>query len=207
MSEPASTTAHPKPAASTAGKGEPPKPARRGRFRDTLSLLLLLAASGGVAAAAAPAVLRAAGLGGPEPDTSPHDAERLKLPQPPAGSPAHPIFAPDDEDDDEPRMTELERRYPDGMWPGRRTQEERDRDRELFPGLAAPDGGSHRTGLARRPLRLLEDPLPGASALAVIRAGEPVQVLKETGDWALVRYRGGEGAITGWVRKSEIAVR
>jgi hypothetical protein len=133
---------------------------------------------------------------------------RLKLPMLPPGAEENPIFAPDDEDEegDEPRLTQLERDYPEGMWPGRRSAEDRAREREIF---GAPPGGAAelKTGRALGPLELFEDPLPGASVVAIVARGTALQIVREVGDWVFIKYRGSGEPITGWVPKSEISVR
>jgi hypothetical protein len=171
-------------------------------------VLLLGASLAAVAAAAMPSLLRAAGLGAPPAENEWRGADHLKLPTAPLGAPGNPIVAPgdEDEDQDEPHLTQLEREYPEGMWPGRRTPEERELDRKIFgdpPGASAKLKAAH----AIAPLRLLKDPVPGARMVAMIAKDRPVQIIREVGDWALIEFRGGGEPITGWVQKSEISVR
>jgi Bacterial SH3 domain len=188
---------------------EAPRKRRAQRWTDTAAVLLTCVSVAAVIAAAMPALLRAAGLGAPPEDTSRHDADRLKLPTPPPGAAGNPIFAPDDEDDeegDEPHLTQLEREYPEGLWPGRRSAEDRAREREIF---GAPPGGaaSAKTGRALGPLKLFKDPLPGAGVVAIVARGTALQIVHEVGDWVFIKYRGGGEPVTGWVQKSEISVR
>lgn len=185
---------------------EAPRKRRAQRWTDTAAVLLLCASVAAVLAAAMPALLRAAGLGAPPEDTARYHGRRLELPTPPHGAEETPIFAPGEEDDDEPRLTQLERDFPEGMWPGRRSAEDRAREREIFgapPGSAAP----LRTGRALGPLKLFKDPLPGAGIVAIVARGAALQIVREAGDWVFIKYRGSGEPITGWVPKSEISVQ
>src|SRR5262249_14057441 len=142
-----------------------PKPRRRGRWTDRLTGMLLLLGGGVVVVTASPALLRAGGLLPSRIDGAPHDAGRLQRPHPPAAAPrATP--GPDDEDEGEPLITGLEREYPDGMWPGRRSAEDRARERAIF-GESEAHGG--RRGVTRRPIKLREDPGGEGSVQAMIR--------------------------------------
>lgn len=183
-----------------------PRTRRAQRWTDTAAVLLLGASVAAVLVTASPALLRAAGLVAPAEDTAPHEEGRLKLPTPPLGAPGNPLLAPGDDDDDEPHLTQLERDFPEGMWPGRRSAEDRARDEAIF---GAPPGGtaSAKAGLALGPLKLFEDPLPGAGVVAMIAKGTTVQIVREVGAWVLITYRGSGEPITGWVQKSEISVR
>ena len=185
---------------------EAPRKRRAQRWTDTAAVLLLCASVAAVLAAAMPALLRAAGLGAPPEDPARYHGRRLELPTPPHGAEETPIFAPGEEDDDEPRLTQLERDFPEGMWPGRRSAEDRAREREIFgapPGSAAP----LRTGRALGPLKLFKDPLPGAGIVAIVARGAALQIVREAGDWVFIKYRGSGEPITGWVPKSEISVQ
>jgi hypothetical protein len=186
---------------------EAPRKRRAQRWTDTAAVLLLCASVAAVLAAAMPALLRAAGLGAPPEATARHDFDRVALPTLPHGAAEeNPIFAPDEEDDDEPRLTQLERDFPEGMWPGRRSAADRALEREIFgapPGSAAP----LRTGHALGPLKLFKDPLPGAGIVAIVARGTALQIVREVGDWVFIKYRGSGEPITGWVPKSEITVR
>jgi len=187
---------------------EAPRKRRARRWTDTAAVLLLGVSVAAVLVTASPALLRAAGIVAPTEDTGPHEEGRLKLPTPPPGAPGNPIIAPGDEDDEdnEPRLTQLERDYPEGMWPGRKSAEDRAREKSIFE---APPGSAlgSKAGLALGPLKLFEDPLPGAGVVAMIAKGTTVQIVREVGAWALVKYRGSGEPITGWVQKSEISVR
>ena len=186
---------------------EAPRKRRAQRWTDTAATLLLGVSVAAVLVSASPALLRAAGVVGPADDTTPHDEGHLKLPTPPLGAPGNPIIAPGDEDDeDEPHLTQLERDYPEGMWPGRRSAEDRAREKAIF---GAPPGSAAgtKTGLALGPLKLFEDPLPGAGIVAMVAKGTTVQIVREVGAWVLITYRGSGDPITGWVQKSEISVR
>lgn len=187
---------------------EAPRKRRPQRWTDTGAVLLVCASVAAVIAAAMPSLLRAAGLGIPD-DAGRRDADHLRLPTPPPGAPGNPIVAPGDDDEDEidePRLTQLERDFAEGLLPGRRTAEERARDAEIF---GAPPGGAAKLKGARAsgPLRLFKDPLPGASVVAIVARGTAIQIVREVGDWALIKYQGSGEPITGWVQKSEISVR
>jgi hypothetical protein len=187
---------------------EAPRTRRARRWTDTAALLLLGVSLAAVLATASPALLRAAGIIVPVDDTVPHEEGRLKLPTPPPGAPGNPILKPGDEDDedDEPHLTQLERDYPEGLWPGRKSAEDRARERAIFG--APPDSAAgSKTALALGPLKLFEDPVPGAGVVALIAKGTSVQIVREVGAWALIKYRGSGTPITGWVQKSEISVR
>jgi hypothetical protein len=170
--------------------------------------LLVGASLAAVLAAAMPSLLRAAGFGAPRDEAEFRGIDHLKLPTAPLGAPGNPIVAPRDEDDedDEPHLTQLERDYPDGMWPGRRSAEDRERDRKIFGALPG-SAGSPKSARALGPLKLFKDPLPGAGIVAMVAKDTPVQILREVGDWVFIRYRGSGDPITGWVQKSEISVR
>ena len=205
MSEPS------QPAVASAAPGalpEAPRKRRAHRWTDTGVVLLLGASLAAVLAAAMPSLLRAAGFGAPSEETSFRGADHLKLPTAPLGSPGNPIVAPgdDDEDDEEPHLTQLERDYPEGMWPGRRSPEDRERDRKIF-GEPPGAGAKLRAARTRGPLKLLKDPAPGAGIVAMVAKDTPVQIVREVGDWALIKYRGAGDPIVGWVQKSEISVR
>lgn len=205
MSEPSQPAV---PSATSRSLPEAPRKRRAQRWTDTAVVLLLGASLAAVLAAAMPSLLRAAGLGAPPEETEWRGADHLKLPTAPFGAPGNPIVAPgdDEDDDDAPHLTQLERDYPEGMWPGRRSPEDRERDRKIFgdpPGAAAKLKAAHTLG----PLKLFEEPLPGASIVAMVAKDTPVQIVREVGDWALIRYLGTGDPIVGWVQKSEISVR
>lgn len=187
---------------------EAPRKRRAQRWTDTAAVLLLCASVASVLAAATPALLRVAGLGAPAEDPGRSDVDHLKLPTPPLGAPGNPIVAPGDEgdEDDEPHLTQLERDYPEGMWPGRRSAEDREREKKIF-GAPPTSAAAPRTGRALGPLKLFEDPRPGAGIVAMVAPGTAVQIIRDGGDWILIKYRGSGDPIIGWVQKSEISVR
>ena len=205
MSEP-SQSAVPSPASRSLP--EAPRKRRATRWTDTGVVLLLGASLAAVLAAAMPSLLRAAGLGAPREETEWRGTDHLKLPTAPLGAPGNPIVVPGDEDDDddEPHLTQLERDFPEGMWPGRRSPEDRARERKIF---GAPPGSSATPKAARAigPLRLFKDPRSGAGIVAIVAKDTAVQIVREVGDWALIKYRGTGDPITGWVQKSELSVR
>ncbi|MEP7121240.1 MAG: SH3 domain-containing protein [Byssovorax sp.] len=187
-----------------------PRKRRAQRWTDTAVVLLLGASLAAVLAAALPSLLRAAGLGAPSEETEWRGTDHLKLPTAPLGAPGNPIVAPGDDDDegDEPLVTQLERDYPDGMWPGRRTPEDRERERKIFgerPGAGAPS--TLKAGRTLAPLKLFKDPIAGAEIVAMVAANTPVQIVREVGDWVLIKFRGTGDPILGWVQKREISVR
>jgi hypothetical protein len=186
---------------------EAPRKRRAQRWTDTGVVLILGASIAAVLAAAMPSLLRAAGFGASRDEAEYRGADHLKLRTAPPGAPDNPIVAPDDdEDEEEPHLTQLERDYPEGMWPGRRSAEDRERDRKIF---GAPPGsaGTPKTAHALGPLKLFQDPLPGSGVVAMLAKDTTVQIVREVGDWAFIKYRGTGDPITGWVPKSEISVR
>lgn len=217
----------PPPAQQDSSPGAPT--ARRPRrWVDTLTALLVCVAVGIIAFTLAPEVLRASGVGGPGHEVGSHPGGRITLLPHGGETPSHPLFGPDDDDEDEPRKTELERLYPEGMWPGRRSPEERRRDQEIFPKPGAPrdapeQGGPRvherggppagagearaRFGVVRRRITLVDDPVGAGRELGHVDSGKLVMVIKEVGDFALVAYSGDDGVLMGWTKKSEIAVR
>lgn len=205
MSEP-TQPAVPSPASGSLPKA--PRKRRAQRWTDTGAVLLVGASLAAVLAVAMPSLLRAAGFGAPRDDSELRGADHLKLPTAPLGAPGNPIVAPgdDDEDEEEPRLTQLERDYPEGMWPGRRSPEDRERDRKIF---GEPPGAKTKLKAARTlgPLKLFKDPVAGASIVAMVGKDTPVQIVREVGDWALVQFSGAGDPIIGWVQKSEISVR
>jgi hypothetical protein len=82
-----------------------------------------------------------------------------------------------------------------------------DPDHDLDPEEAQaqlPDG---RIGLARGPLTLHDKPAPTARPLGDVKAGELVMIMRESGDWVYVVHGGEDRMVSGWAKKSEIAVR
>jgi hypothetical protein len=190
-------------------------PRRPVRWLDRLSALLLCLAAGAAMAAATPPLLRAAGAGEvmpaltmglrqAEPGSAPYPAPpRPEIahgrapPVPPSRTRAsddHVIFAPDDDD---PRLTELEHMYPDGMWPGQHPAE---------PRSSAGSATNARVGHALAPLGVHERPDAAASIAGWVPAGGKVIVVREAGTWALVAAQGLDGGIHGWVPRGAITV-
>lgn len=195
------------------GAKAPSAPKQRPRFRlmDALTVLLLSLAVAGSLAAAGPALLRVAGVGSPPNLVGSIGAGRLA----PAEHPPVPrtFFAPPDEDEDEPRVTELERMYPDGMWPGRNGRDPKPSARGRDPsggdahGKIPALGKTTRLGLTQKPLTLFDSPGENGDVLGAVKAGELVMIVREVGDWALVVYEGADDVLMGWLKKSGIAIR
>jgi uncharacterized protein YgiM (DUF1202 family) len=57
------------------------------------------------------------------------------------------------------------------------------------------------------PLVLREKPATNAEVVGRVNAGELVLVPFVSGEWALVQYGTPGGVVSGWAKKSEIAVR
>jgi hypothetical protein len=117
----------------------------------------------------------------------------------------HPRFAPDD---GEPHETDLERLYPDGMWPGRPP-----RDGRSAPGPrpapgedpAAPRTNA-RPGRARTSVVVRETGEITGRVKGRVQPGERVMVVAEHAGWVLIIHEG-EGAVTmGWTEASGIAL-
>jgi hypothetical protein len=179
------------------------------RWLDVLSSGVLLVACAVVTVEALPALVRAAGVGGPAPLLARAPSPREL--QHPAPAVHHGFaFQQDDEDERDP-IDDLDRLYPGerpGMFP------------HAAPGaLAHPGGadddthsvgkierGKSQLGLAKKALTLTEEP-GGSGVAGEVKAGELVMVVKETGEWALVAHEGGGTLEMGWVRKSELAIR
>jgi hypothetical protein len=177
--------------------------ARPARWLDRLSLAFVVLGVAGVAGAAAPSLLRAAGRErtSVDPGSSvepPHPSVAPTSPRSPNYAfDDHPRFAPDDDD---PHVTELERLYPDGMWPGHRDPP-RDDDRS-----GSSDAPSRpRTARARSALIVHEHANAAAPTTGLVPPGAKIMVLGEVEGWALVLYRRPEGVIVGWARRSGIA--
>ncbi len=179
----------------------PPKPTPARRWIDRLTGILLLVAAGGTVRAAAPALMNAAGLGiasreGPEEPVMP-------MPRPTADmvirNPHRPLPDPGEEEEQEPRVTELERLYPDAPWPGRHRRPKADDDDTVQMDMATT-----RIGMAKQPLELRQSPESDAATIGKLDKGQSAVVLKERGDWVFL-MRGADKA--GWAKKSEIAIR
>jgi hypothetical protein len=178
----------------------PPATARRARWMDRITALLLCIGTGGALAGAEPSIARALAEEPPDDDapTTPH----VRLPTPPIASPSrlsasdeNPRFAPDD---DAPHLTELERMYPDGMWPGQH--------RDPSPALTTPTS-TLRHGRASTALTLRESAEPTASVIGLVPAGTALTLRGEMGEWALVVLRGPDGAtLFGWTARAGITI-
>jgi hypothetical protein len=205
MSDPAPK---PPPSPATSPATAPAGPTRRrSPWLDRLTALVLLAATGAAVLAAAPALLQVAGLG-PGPGLTAHGG-RAATPRAGAepSSREHPFTFAVPDDDDDPHLTELERLYPDGMWPGQRP----DRHAPAAePGTtieeSRPGPDRRRVGLVRHPITLRSDPGARGVVLGQVQAGEQVMIVKEVGEWVLVVHTG-KTVEMGWAKKSEIAVR
>jgi Bacterial SH3 domain len=168
----------------------PKRAARPARWLDRLSVLLLVAASAAVIAVATPAILRAAGLelvlrADPRAvaSVSPHRA-----PPPVARPPAPPV-------DDAPRLTELERLYPDGMWPGQQGA----RDTREEPAATNP-----KSGHTLSPITLREHADPSAKVVGQVPAGVRLMMVRESGEWVMVVFQGPDGLLVGWAKRDAL---
>ncbi len=192
------------------------------RLTDTATTALLLIAAGGLLVPLLPMLQRAMDPAPPRAAFGMAHTDHHRPVATPGEAPAHPSWPLEDED--EPSMTELERLYPDGMWPGRKdtppnanddaNERENEREREIFGGgskRAGQDdqGSSARPamGLVRRTIKLVTNPKDPSEVTGNLKAGELVMILKETDGWLLVASSSTEGVVMGWVKKSEIAVR
>jgi hypothetical protein len=206
------------PAAS--GRHAETRPPGRARALNLVSIAAIATAIGLVAVAAVPAWIK----------TSPTVVSVDDMPAPltfrapglPPPSP-HPSFA---DDDDGPEL--------EGLPPSphvRSRRGDRSAAPDLPPGLpggpeslADPMGGEPRPevvqidrdsqpriGTARRAAALLAEPGDAARILGRVRANEQLMIVKEKGDWVFVLHGGlgaGAGEMgTGWLKKSEIAIR
>ena len=193
----------------------PPAPARRARWMDGLTVLLLCLGAGGAMVGAEPSIARALA---PDPPAEVEAPSRSR-PHPQAAHPLpgsttsatdeDPRFAPDD---DEPHLTELERMYPDGMWPGQHRSSPRGTPSPpmgALPPSPQPEAPATnaRKGHARTALTLRESTEPSARVTGQAPAGSALSVLGESGEWALVVLRGPDGAsLFGWTRRAAITV-
>lgn len=190
------------------------------RWLNRLSGVLLVIAVGSTLGALAPGLRLAAGSGSAALEEGAQPRPMFALPGSADPSPL-PKFA-DDDDEDEPHLTELERMYPDGMWPGQKHRGSRRGADSAGDSPAARHGGAPsanedtdrggptgaRKAFALAPLELRLKPEDGAPTTgAVIRAGEIVMILKEAGAFSLVLYNGTGDVQMGWVKRDEVAVR
>jgi hypothetical protein len=172
--------------AGAATTAAPPEGApRRARWMDATTVVLLLVGVFVVLLTAAEPVLRAAGLGaGPA-----RDDEGVTL------------LAPDPHGAPDPRDIDLHQRgVEDALRHPPAAKDDAD---------SPPSGATRlqRFGVVRRRVSILEQPVPGARSLGDVEPGELVGVVREVGDFALVVHSGEDGALMGWAKKSEIAVR
>ena len=199
MSDPAPPPADPPPPGAATAAG-------RARWIGGLTALLLCVGVGGALVGAAPSIARAL-ADDPAPDdppTRPRPPHVVHLDGPaPPGAPRsvtsasddNPRFAPDDE---EPHLTELERMYPDGMWPGQHRPPPR--------GTAGPATNA-RPGHARTALTLRESSEPTAKVTGQVQAGAALSVVGEAGEWALVVLRAPDGAgLFGWTQRAAVSI-
>jgi hypothetical protein len=110
------------------------------------------------------------------------------------GSDENPRFAPDD---DEPRVTDLERLYPDGMWPGRRGAPPKDD--------AAPRSNA-RAGHIRAPAMVRETSEVTGRVTGRLAAGERVMVVAERAGWLLVVHQAPSAVTMGWTEASGVTI-
>ena len=158
----------------------PPGAKRRARWMDVATVVLLLVGVSAVLFAAAEPLLRAAGVGA---GRARDEDEGVTL------------FAPDPHDRDlHWRGAEGARQHPPVA----------EADDEAPPGSATR---LRRFGVVRHRVSILEQPAIGARSLGDVEPGELVGVVREVGDFALVVHSGEDGALMGWAKKSEIAVR
>lgn len=174
-----------KPPSLSASAGEattaasPPSAPRRARWVDAATVVLLLIGVSAVFFAAAEPLLRAAGIGAGHA----HEDEGVTL------------FAPDPHDRD---------LHGQGAEGARRHPPVAEEDDEAPPTSAKR---LQRFGVVRHRVSILEQPAAGARSLGDVGPGELVGVVREVGDFALVVHSGEDGALMGWAKKSEIAVR
>jgi hypothetical protein len=216
MSDPAPTAPAPQPAEGSpapAARPRPPSP-RPARWLDRLTSFLLAIGAGVALLAAAPSLLRASGmdlrgLEAPIADPAPPTAPGAEGPVEPKGSISFsdrpPRFAPPD---DPPHLTELEKMYPDGMWPGQGTHAETPAGgaRRKDPKDPAGPTTNARLGHARARLPLREKPEAASPATGELKAGDSVIVVREAGDWSLVVSNGGSEVHMGWAKRADVAV-
>jgi hypothetical protein len=218
MSAPETPAAARGPAAPAA---EPPGQARA---LNLVSIGAIAAALALVAVAAVPAWIK----------TSPTVVSVNDMPMPPnfradglPPLPQHPSFVTDEDDErpdlglpGEPRPRSRSRSndrsqppdLPPGLPGGPETMVEPLHQGEPRPQVVQMDrGAAPRYGTTRRAAPLLAEPGDATHILGQVRANERVVIVKEQGEWAFVFHGGlesGAGEMgTGWLKKSEIAIR
>jgi hypothetical protein len=80
------------------------------------------------------------------------------------------------------------------MWPGQRPREP-----------AAPSTKA-KTGHAAAPFSVRGKPDEASPVTGLVPRGEPLMVIREHGEWALVVHRTADGTTIGWAPRALIAV-
>jgi hypothetical protein len=167
----------------------PAPPLAKHRWMDRITAGLLAASVGVALGAATPSFLRAAGV--EIPVAAPPSAAPLALPRRPPEILAHeglPDMPFDGDDDDAPLLSDPASPPP-------------------APGLRDASDPWSQVGLARGPVVLHEHPAGAAKIVGEVGAGELVTVVRFAGEWALVVHAGSGALVSGWAKRSEIAVR
>ncbi len=214
------------PAAAREQAAESVRPPGQARALNLVSIGAIAAALGLVAVAAVPAWIK----------TSPTVVSVNDMPMPPnfraeglPPLPQHPSFVTDDDDGPDleglpggprprsrSRSGSIDRSLPPDLPPGLpggpETMDEPLHRGEPRPQVVRVDRGmTGRYGTTRRATPLLAEPGDRADILGRVRANEKVMIVKEQGEWAFVLHGGlepGAGEMgTGWIKKSEIAIR
>ncbi len=158
--------------------------ARPAIWIDRLTTALLALSVGVVSGVAGPALLRAAGVPLPsfatEEATDPHAVSPHAFP---------PIALPHQA----PQLLQSPELFVDP---------DADGDGDDMPPPGAPE-----VGLTRDTLTLHERPSGSSDVVGHLPEGEMVTILRSVDDWVLVYFSGPTGALLGYVKKSEIAVR
>jgi hypothetical protein len=132
----------------------------------------------------------------------------------------HPSFVTGDDDDRaelegmQPRSRPFDRSLPPDLPPGLPGGPETlvPHDSDPPRGVVRLDRGTRpRFGTARRAVALLAEPGDVSHILGQVKANERVMIVKEQGEWLFVIHGGPESGAdemgTGWIKKSEIAIR
>jgi hypothetical protein len=168
----------------------PAPPLAKHRWMDRITAGLLAASLGVALGAATPAFLRAAGV--EIPVAASPSAAPLALPRRPPEILAHeglPDMPFDGDDDDVPLFSDPS---PGPLGPG---------------GLRDASDPWSQVGLARGPVALHEHPGGATKIVGEVGAGELVTIVRFAGEWALVVHAGAGALVSGWAKRSEIAVR
>lgn len=195
-----------------------PRPPRAARWLNRATTLILSGGVVGALIAAAPSLLRASGLSpapiafGPvahdasgNPSGNPAVATGALHPPPRPSNYAveeNPRFVPDDQ---APRVTELERMYPDGMWPGRNGRPPMDPLPDDARGPSTPST-KPRGGHTRALVLVRERADLSAKVIGRVEASERIMVVREDGQWMLVVHQDTDGATMGWVPRAQITL-